>query len=335
MTSNQINKTGEPPRYGKGAFGHRLRRLISQHSKTAASGKKVVSFATQEKREAIIWLCFRELKEGGYKLPDPQSFANRHMTFLAKKWEADSLSASTIQNRISIMRVFSEWIGKPGMVLAPEKYVTNPESVARTYAAQHDKSWDAANIDAQEVIRQIAAEDTYAANQLKAVLAFGLRRKEAVMLRPRQADRGSYLSVSDGTKGGRERTVPIDTEFKRTVLNELKQAVSTDHGHLGNSSRDLLSNLQRLDYMMRKSGITKKELGVTLHGLRHQYLNERFEAVAGTPSPIRGGEITPENVDDVKAAMAVCAEEAGHARISITTAYYGPLRPSKKPKTDN
>jgi integrase len=314
LRSQNINKPGEPLRFGKGSFGHRLSHLISQHSKTAANGKKVVSFATQEKREAIIWLCFRELKEGGYKLPDPQSFANRHMTFLAQKWEADSLSASTIQNRISILRVFAEWIGKPGMILAPEKYVSNPESVSRTYAAQHDKSWEAANVDAEAVIRQVTLEDIHAANQIKAVLAFGLRRKEAVMLRPRQADRGTYLSVSDGTKGGRDRTVPIDTPFKRKVLDELKQAVTSEHGHLGNPSMELAKNLRRLTYVMEKHGLTKKDLGVTLHGLRHQYLNRRFEAIAGMPSPIRGGEITAEN-----------AEEAGHARISITAAYYGPL----------
>lgn len=44
---------------------------------------------------------------------------------------------------------------------------------------------------------------------------------------------------------------------------------------------------KRLDCMMRKTGLTKKNLGVTLHGLRHQYLNERFEAIAGMqPTPL-------------------------------------------------
>ena len=44
---------------------------------------------------------------------------------------------------------------------------------------------------------------------------------------------------------------------------------------------------KRLDCMMRKTGLAKKNLGVTLRGLRHQYLNERFEAIAGMqPTPL-------------------------------------------------
>ena len=101
--------------------------------------------------------------------------------------------------------------------------------------------------------------------------------------------------------------------------------------HLGNPSRDLHANLRRITYMMEKYGITKKDKGSTLHGLRHQYLNNRYEEIAGMPSPVRGGTLTTENIEAAKTAMAVCAEEAGHARISITSVYYGPVRCTSDP----
>lgn len=334
MSDNENKKSPQKNKpTGVYTFAARLRSLLSKNCGTAAKKSKVVSEKTSTDRSKTIELCFRELTEAGYKFQDPKSFANRHMTFLAEKWETNGLSPSTIQNRISIMRVFCTWIGKDGMIGAPENYVKSPNAVARTYIAQRDKTWVANGVDPKAIIDQIASEDPYAANQIKAVLAFGLRRKEAVCLHPHIADRGLFLSVNDGTKGGRARTVAIDSDFKRQVIDELKKAVSNPSGHLGKPHASLKSNLSRLDYMMKKHGITGRDSGVTLHGLRHQYLNERYEALSGTPSPIRGGSINDENLEDVKKAMMLCAEEAGHARISITSAYFGKLH--KEPKAKN
>lgn len=304
-------------------FAARLAQLLAKNASSSCDKAKVVSEKTSTERSKCIQLCFRELASAGYKFEDPRSFANRHMKYLVEKWEADNLSASTIQNRVSIMRIFARWIGKPGMIGTAEHYVKNPDSAIRTYAADRDKTWMGNGIDPNAILAEVSAEDVYAANQLKAIMAFGLRRKEAICLHPHIADRGSYLSVSDGTKGGRARTVPVDTPFKRQVLDELKQFVKTTTGHLGQPNKRLQSNMRRLSYLMEKFGLTKNESGVTLHGLRHQYLNDRFEEITGELSPIRGGEITDANWHAVQNAALVCAEEAGHARISITTAYFG------------
>ena len=40
---------------------------------------------------------------------------------------------------------------------------------------------------------------------------------------------------------------------------------------------------------MKKFGVTQKALGVTPHGLQHEYAGERYEAVAGAAPPVRGG----------------------------------------------
>src|SRR5438477_9340553 len=86
--------------------------VIKEHNKAAASGGKAVSFATQDARREILEQSFKELRTLCFKLPDVRGFKERHMTALGHAWEAKGLSASTIQNRISTFRIFSEWIGK-------------------------------------------------------------------------------------------------------------------------------------------------------------------------------------------------------------------------------
>jgi len=52
---------------------------------------------------------------------------------------------------------------------------------------------------------------------------------------------------------------------------------------------NLKRNLSRLDYVLEKFGITRKQAGVTRHGLQHGNLNDYYESLSGCPSPARGG----------------------------------------------
>jgi integrase len=131
----------------------------------------------------------------------------------------------------------------------------------------------------------------------------------------------TYLELKRGTKGGRLRFVPIDTTEKRAALEEAKQLVKSETGHLGDPTKSLRQNMRRLKYVCEKFGITKAKLGVTLHGLRHQYSAERYEKFAGTSAPVRGGAPVAREVD--RAARLQVAEELGHSRENITGAYLG------------
>lgn len=78
---------------------------------------------------------------------------------------------------------------------------------------------------------------------------------------------------------------------------------------------------------MKKCEITKEQLGITPHGLRHQYLNDKYEEVAGRPSPVRGGII--EDVEKDREARLVTMLEAGHGRTKIGASYYGSAKMKK------
>lgn len=288
---------------------------------------KPVSMKTIEKREIELFAAFGQLAQMGFHLRTLDNFKKKHVEALSRKWEADGLSASTIQNRISVLRTLAEWLGKSGMIGRSTDFVADPKSVTRTAAATYDHSWSAAGVDVEAVMRMVSATDKYVGMQLRLCLAFALRREEAVMFKPHRADKGMYIEVVDGTKGGRPRVVMIRTEAQRRVLEEAKAFVKGVNGHVGSPSRDLKSAIRRFGYVLGKCGVTKAGLGITAHGLRHETLCNLFEDLAGVPAPIRVANprevLAQADPDKVELARAAVAEMAGHARISISSSYLG------------
>ena len=67
---------------------------------------------------------------------------------------------------------------------------------------------------------------------LEVQAAFGLRREEALKLRPRLADQGDVLALqASWTKGGKARTVPIRTDAQREVLARAKALAGAGLAH--------------------------------------------------------------------------------------------------------
>ncbi len=298
-----------------------LQALIKQHNKTAAVGGKAVSFATQDARQVILWLGFKELRTLGFKLDDVRGFKERHIMALAQSWEARGLSASTIQNRVSIFRTFAEWIGKKGMIRHSENYVKNPDSVVRHLVAQTDKTWSGQGISLEDKLAAIQKQDNHVAIQLKLQRAFGLRMKEAALLKPHGADKGAYLAVNWGTKGGRDRIVPVATEYQREVLTEAKSMVMKPNDSMTPNRYNFKQWRNHYYYVCQKSGISRQD-GITSHGLRHERLNEIYQEITGVESPIKSGYSNTERNTDQIARQEV-AEVAGHSRSSIAGAYIG------------
>ena len=310
--------------------------IIIRFGKVKAVGlKKPVSNHTQKKRLDILQLMFAQLRQMGIRLVRVEQLRESHVKKLALRWEEQGLSAATIQNRISTARMFCEWIGKAGMIKGSEQYVTNPQSVKRTVAAKKDKSWKAAGVDVKAMIVMVSAYDHYVGMQLRMIAAFGMRREEAVMFKPWASDEGTSIRVREGTKGGRERSVTITHPYQREELDAIKASVKKT-AHIGNPELNLQQALRRFSYVMERFGLTEDKLGVTAHGLRHEFLNDLFEHVAGIPSPVRAANITtaPENgwasAEQIDFARGQVSESAGHSRLGITNAYIGSTRETKK-----
>ncbi len=106
------------------------------------------------------------------------------------------------------------------------------------------------------------------------------------MLRPEEAVRSKdFLHVTRGTKGGRDRVVPL--KFKVAVL---KEAVRLLNPYAGSTMPHGFTKQQwssHYYFVLKKHGITMNGLRVTSHGLRHQYLQQTYERLTGVAAPIK------------------------------------------------
>ncbi|WP_426105876.1 phage integrase N-terminal domain-containing protein [Pseudomonas sp. TWR1-1-3] len=299
-----------------------LASVLKEHNSIKASDGTVASHETQHKRSTVLYQVFTDLREMGYKLDSVSQLKGRHVEALTRHWLSRELSSSTLQNRLSTLRTFTSWIGKEGMVESTERYFPNHEA-ARTSINTQDKSWEANGVSATQKLDDLRALDERVALQVELQLRFGLRVKESIMLRPHLADKGSYLAVSIGTKGGRDRTVPIDTPERRELIDRAKAYADRRTASTSDPSKSLKQALGHYSRIVAKAGLTKAQLGVTSHGLRHAFANERYTHYSGSSSPIEGGNLRSHNWELDRFARMAVVEELGHSREDVSTYYLG------------
>lgn len=263
-----------------------------------------------------------------------------HAVKLIKHWGARGQAASTIQNKISILRRFLTFIGKDSAIPKGEDLKTwlNRQGVTAPITRQNipteSKAWDENQVDLHKVLAELSKESAITAIQLEVQAAFGLRMKESIQLNPQAADCGTFLRVLHGTKGGLPRDVDFDEdpamrEWQRDVLERAKlHAQQNRKGTLSIQGKRLDQSKAHFYYQCRKIGITRDQLGVTAHGLRHQYAARRYARLAGMAAPV--SKNAPLHVtDEVRSADLAAREqvsrELGHFRPDITQAYTGSL----------
>jgi integrase len=315
-----------------------LHELLRQNNWAHGRKPKGVSYRTMAERRVFLYAFFRELRndrERSYRI-DPRSLRRVHVEHAVRRWVERDLSAGTIQSYLSHLRVFAQWIGKAGLVVDASAYVQDPLRVKRTYSATEDKSWEGREIDIEQVLALVDRKDERVGAQLRLCDAFGLRVKEAIMLRPHLAVVGSQLAIVDegryerylevirGTKGGRLRFVPIVNERQREALEHACRIVRGATESLGHPGLRLHQAYMRFYHVVRACGIRKDMLRVTAHGLRHGFAHRRYEDHTGQKAPIVVAGSQDRAVDD-NGRLGV-SRELGHARKSISAAYLGGLQ---------
>jgi site-specific recombinase XerC len=210
----------------------RLKQLLKQFGKLDSELAGRISDATLRARWEVLCQAFKLLHALGYTIRKPQNFTDTLMRILAKSWEQQKLSASTLQKRFSTFRVFCIWIGKAGMVGDIEGYFSDPTIARRTYVAKKDKSWVAHGIDIDAKLNEVFAHEQHVGIQLLMQREFGGRAQEMWQIKPALADQGNSLMMRWGTKSGRPRTVPIHTDQQRKVLDLAKQYANPKTGSL-------------------------------------------------------------------------------------------------------
>jgi hypothetical protein len=267
---------------------------------------------------------FDTLHDLGYHIEDPRNFNTTHMDVLVKHW-ADTLKLApkTFQSYRSAMSVFCGWLGKRDIVKPTRSYQADGRSLICTQAAQRDKSWDGNGLDVMKVIGELFADAPVVGAQLMAMQAFGLRPKEALMLRPLTCIHERELHVIQGSKSGRTRVIPIETDEQRWTANWLKEFVK-ERGveHLGWKYLSLEQSYWRMFNTFKACGLSMAKLGVTSYGLRHQFIHALMARHGITPA-VKGGTADQASKERIESVYTIAAVSTGHARPQITTAYSG------------
>jgi len=271
------------------------------------------SFSTQAARRAILSMAGRQLVElGVYNLP-AGGLRQKHVIKLLERWKADGCSDATLKNRASHLRWWTEKIGKQSMI--PR---TNAELGIgrRRFVTNKTKAVQITDADLGRV------KDDRVRLSLELQRAFGLRREESIKFQHAYATAGDNDQIklkATWCKGGRERTLPVRTEYQRDVLKRVAEMAGK--GSLIPVAETYKEQLKRYENYTNRAGLHK------LHGLRHEYAQTRYRELTGWESPVKGGqkyrELTPEmKANDLAARLAI-SEELGHSREAITAVYLG------------
>jgi hypothetical protein len=230
------------------------------------------------------------------------------------------MAASTAQNYVSavntVMGLATQ--GKWQSVSPTKDCGIAERSAIRTEApgALDREAYERAVAEVREQVGDRAASVVELARE------FGLRSKEASLLNARaalsEALAKGAITVSEGTKGGRSREVPITSERQIEALSRAAEAQGSDRSMI---PRDETWKTWREGTLRDAREIVQQHTGEGLHGLRASYACERYQALTGHPAPVVGGEVADRALD--REARAIIAEELGHGRIDVTSEYLG------------
>ena len=269
------------------------------------------SHATQAKRERMLTLTANQLHELGYRGMTARSLKPKHIEALLGRWREQELSTGTIKNRMATIRCWANKVDKRNVVARSNEYYGIPD---RRFITNESK----AKTVTREQLERV--RDEYVRMSLELQQAFGLRREEAMKIRPFLADQGDHLFLQGSwTKGGRERIVPIRTDQQREVLNRAHRLAG--RGSLIPGNRNYVQQMRVYEGNTRRAGLHH------MHGLRHAYAQERYEELAGWSCPAAGGptsrELTQEQRKRDHVARLTISRELGHEREQVTAAYLG------------
>jgi site-specific recombinase XerC len=281
-----------------------------------------VSFSTAS-TNGDRWQSFTQwAKENDVKKMEniSQELVQKYGQELAERVSQGEMAAATAQNYVSavnsVMTIATkgEW-----QSVSPTKAcgIEQRSAVRQDAPGALDR---AAYGRAVEAVRDQVGERAGAAVELCREL--GLRSKEASLLDARgalaEASARGTVTITEGSKGGREREVPITSQAQLGALERAAQAQGEARAVMPPGE-----NWQswREGGLRDAREVMQAATGGGLHDLRAAYACERYEALTGHAAPCAGGEIQDRAAD--QAARLEISAELGHGRAEVTAEYLG------------
>ncbi|MBT9464539.1 tyrosine-type recombinase/integrase [Hydrogenophaga sp.] len=302
-----------------------------------------VSHLTETRFGQTLKRMIGELSELNMPIQRIDQVSRRHVAALVVRWvNEEKQVAATVNNKVSFIRKFCELIGKVGAIPKGEEWYQLLESkgvprsaLVRQQVAYGSKTWSAAGIEPIGIAALLAEDHYHESLLIELMYYFGLRVSEALSLNPTRADVVGGLLLTSGTKGGKDRLVPYmeGAEMKakqREVLNRAIDWMNKNNrrGDMGYPGLSMEKSRQKYYNTLYAVGVTKADLGIVSHGLRHEYAANLFEQLTGHRPPVEGQEPSDwfkKNRELVDHAYLMVSEALGHWRKSISAAYLGSI----------
>ena len=311
----------------------------------ARSRKEGSRDSVHKKYRALATMMLKELRALGYEPTSLAKLKKKHIVALLRAWERQGLTGGTMQNKFSILSQVCKRLRKNDCLPErPEEVLDDPSRYRVRTVACTEKAVSTHCTDIETLLAKLDGIDPVIGLQVRAMLVYGLRSKEAARLSPHSADKGDHLLITDGTKGGRPRVVSL-YDYKADYDDAAQEVVVWDvkpdpakvellerMKRLARPGRSLIPVQftlaqwrRRLRAAAEQCGLTEKELGTTLHGLRHEYICRQAEKIGGLPRALRRiASLTPRQVRRDRVARQLVALDAGHHDTYTTETYYGP-----------
>jgi len=269
------------------------------------------SHSTQASRRRLFSMIAKDIEQLGFRNLETGGLKPKHVEALVAPWKEKQLAIGTVKNLMTAVRFWAEHVGKDNVV----KRNNSDYGIGdRTYVTNVSKATMATDVQLAQV------QDPYTRMSLLLQREFGLRREESIKIRPEWADCGDRLRLKDSwTKGGKYREIPISTKAQRAALDAAKTLAGK--GSLIPNDMSYKKQLERFKAACAQAGIKH------VHGQRHRFAQQRYQALTGWKAPACGGPaakiLTPEQRARDRAARLVISKELGHEREQITAVYLG------------
>jgi integrase len=239
---------------------------------------------------------------------------------LAERVEAGDMSPAYAQNLVSAVNSVM------GLATGGQWESVSPTRDCGIAERSHIREDTPAALDRETYARALDAVREQVGDRAAAVVELarelGLRSKEASLLDARaalrEAEARGAITVSEGTKGGREREVPVTSERQLDALRHAAAAQGRDHALI---PADQTWRAWREGALRDAREVVQEHTGGGLHDLRASYACERYSDLTGHAAPVAGGVIEDRAAD--REARLTIAEEMGHGRIDVVAEYVG------------
>lgn len=319
-------KTMKTTNYGLGSRN----MLFAAKNALLRAGKSFSTVATIAQRFGIFVSFAQETEKVKLLEQITRETVLAYAILLNEKVESGKLSPATAQNYLSAVNAV--------MLLARGDHairvtaVRDAKLASRSGIAKVDKS-----VSISDHALAVDKASPVIAILLQLQREIGLRFEESAKIDAKkaylEATSKGYITVTAGTKGGRERVVPIETERQITTLKAAFEHQSA------NNQKSMIPTTQSYKQFKDNSYNEIRRININFHGERHAYAQNRYLALMGVSCPVVAGISKPaEHIRFVANTLGVpfalakerdyqvrlqIAEELGHSRVGVTRAYLG------------